>query len=444
MASVNPGVAPVASANVFEKYEESGLTARWTLTPSNYAYANTLRRLIGCRVPVVGFRAELTAAGTTTDVEILANTTPMTNEMLAHRIGLLPVHVEDPDAWEKDGDDYEFSCSVTHNAPQARDITTEDIQIFRVAKDGERTPVDAGKFFKAFSYGGHTGHILLATLKAQLKGSQGKAEELAFKAKASVGYGAEHARFIPVSRCTYAYTLDQDSARIEEVFYDWAQRHKKLERAALEADAAKKEKLLKEFNTMEIQRCYLKGEDGEAYSFDFVLESVGVYTPKKIVDYALKAGEQMCENYISKDGGQAKMSYRMEPADAEIFAFDFIFDGEDHTLGHLLQTWIDTNLYGRGIVTYVAYDMFHPLADNLYLRIGVNDNNEETARAVLQEALTGCASMFRAWAGYWATATGSSVAPTPVTTQAQKPRSILRRPGPPPPPSAKSAASAPV
>lgn len=430
-------MAPVAEAttNVFQNYAKSDLTARWTLTPSNYAYANTLRRLITGRVPVVGFRAELTAAGTTTDVEILANTTPMTNEMLAHRIGLLPVHVDDPELWEKEGAEYEFTCSVSHSASQARDVTTEDIQVFRVAKDGERTPVDGGKFFKAFSHGGRAGHILLATLKAQLKGSQGKPEELAFKARASVGYGTEHARFIPVSRCTYAYSPDTDPAHVDEVFYDWAQRYKKLERAVLEADSAKKDKLMKEFNTMEVQRCYLKGDDGEPYSFDFVVESVGVYEPKKIVDYALKAGERMCESYMVKDEALSRGKYRVEPADAEIYAFDFIFDGEDHTLGHLLQTWIDINLYGRGIVTYVGYDTFHPLAGKLHLRIGVADNNEETARGVLQDALAGCASMFRAWSGYWAAATGSE----PASAQAQaKPRRIISRPGPVPPLSAKS------
>ncbi len=189
---------------------------------------------------------------------------------------------------------------------------------------------------------------------------------------------------------------------------------------------------------MEVQRCYLKGDDGEPYSFDFVVESVGVYEPKKIVDYALKAGERMCESYMVKDEALSRGKYRVEPADAEIYAFDFIFDGEDHTLGHLLQTWIDINLYGRGIVTYVGYDTFHPLAGKLHLRIGVADNNEETARGVLQDALAGCASMFRAWAGYWAAATGSE----PASAQAQtKPRRIISRPGPVPPLSAKSVAA---
>jgi DNA-directed RNA polymerase subunit D len=427
-----------ATTNVFQNYAESGLTAQWTLTPSNYAYANTLRRLIMGRVPVVGFRAEMTDAGTTTDVEILANTTPMTNEMLAHRIGLLPLHVQDPDDWAKEGngDSYEFVCNVTHNAPQARDVTTNDIEVFRVSKDGERTPVDAAKFFKPFGYAGHTGHILLATLKAQLKGSQGKPEALAFKAKASVGYGTEHARFIPTSRATYSYTPDPDPARLEEVFYDWAARHKKLERGALEADSGKKDKLMKEFNTMEVQRCYLKGEDGEPYSFDFVVESVGVYSPKKIVDYALKAGERMCESYLTKEGGALPANVQVLPADAEIYAFDFIFDGEDHTLGHLLQTWIDINLYGRGVVNYVGYDPMHPLAGKLYLRIGVVDNSEETARGVLQEALTGCAALFRSWRGYWTAASGGVAVDEGIQGMTQKKtvRRLLSRPPPAPAP----------
>jgi DNA-directed RNA polymerase subunit L len=414
--------APAVNMNPFQNYRESGLKGEWTLSPSNYAYANTLRRIIMSRVPVVAFRADMTSAGTTTDVEILENTTPMTNEMLAHRISLLPIHIDDPDKWAVEGSAYEFVCNVSHNEPKTRDVTTEDIQVFRVADDKTRTPVDAGQFFKGFNYNGRIWYNLIATLKPQMKGSQGKPEALSFKARATVGYGVEHARFIPTSRCTYSYTLDTEPTHIDEVFYTWAQKHKKLDRAALEADTAKKDKLFKEFNTMEIQRCYLKDKDDEPYSFDFVVESVGVYSPTKIVALALRSGERMCRDYLPTAGGGMPKEVIIQPADAELFAFDFIFDGEDHTIGHLLQTWIDINLMDRGEVSYVAYDPMHPLKEMLVLRIGVVDNKEETAVKVFHTALEGCASMFQAWSSYWTEATGGTAVAAPTT--ATKKRTI--------------------
>ena len=66
-------------------------TITFTLTPAKVAYANTLRRAIQTEVAVLGFRADMTDAGDTTDVKVIKNSTPMSNEMLADRIGLLPI-----------------------------------------------------------------------------------------------------------------------------------------------------------------------------------------------------------------------------------------------------------------------------------------------------------------------------------------------------------------
>ena len=66
-------------------------TISFTLSPSKYQYANTLRRAIQSEVPCLGFRADIKEDGSTTDVKIMKNSTPMSNEMLADRVGLLPI-----------------------------------------------------------------------------------------------------------------------------------------------------------------------------------------------------------------------------------------------------------------------------------------------------------------------------------------------------------------
>ena len=121
--------------SVFTDYKKNGREISFVYSSSashkaSYPYANTLIRLIMAHVPTVAFRADMTDKGTTTDVEITANTTPMTNEMAAHRIGLIPVHVSDVDAWAKDGANYEFVCSVENSAPETRHVTTQDIRVF--------------------------------------------------------------------------------------------------------------------------------------------------------------------------------------------------------------------------------------------------------------------------------------------------------------------------
>jgi DNA-directed RNA polymerase subunit L/DNA-directed RNA polymerase alpha subunit len=413
--------------NVFTNYKKDGREISFVYSTSashkaSYPYANTLIRLIMAHVPTVAFRADMTEKGTTSDVEITANTTPMTNEMASHRIGLIPLHVTDVDAWEKDGASYEFVCSVENSAPETRHVTTQDIRVFRLTDDGERIPVEEGAFFKPFEAGGYREYILLASLKGKVGGSLGKTEQFGFKARASVGIGKSHARYIPTSRATYAYTQETDETKINDAFFEWAEMTKKIDRATLDQDAEKKDKLMREFKTMAIQRCYLKDADGEPYSFDMVLETVGVLEPEVIFQRALKAGEQLVHSY---SGPMLPDNVRVEPAGARIFAYDFIFRGEDHTLGNLITTWIDDNLYGKGVVNYVGYDIPHPLDDMMVIRIGVSDNSEESARSAFRQAAAGCEAMFKTFGDQWTSVAVSAQAS--VLTQAQPVKKIIKR-----------------
>jgi DNA-directed RNA polymerase subunit L/DNA-directed RNA polymerase alpha subunit len=374
------------------KVSENEIT--FTMNPTNVAYANTIRRLILTYVPMVGFRADMTDKGTTTDVEILANSTPMTNEMFAHRIGLIPIHLTE---WsDEDASSHEFVCSVTNENDQTLDVTTGDIRVFKVdpLDPSNKTPVDHGLFFKADKITGD--HILLASLKPKVGD---RVEEVRFKARASVGTGREHARFIPTSRCTYVYTPDTNEEHIKEVFERWLIESKKVDPASLKEDNEREEALKREFNTMEIQRCYLKNEEtDEPYSFDFTIESIGVYNPVDIVRKGLEAGKKLCESYA---GVTLPQNGHIEPADARILAYDFILRNEDHTFGHLIQAWIDENLLGKSVVTYVGYDIPHPLKDIMVIRIGVSDNNEESARTAFRDAAKGCAALFEGWLAAW-------------------------------------------
>ena len=83
---------------------------KFTVSPIHVTYANTLRRLILTGVETVAFRSDMTSQGTTTDVVVKRNDTPMTNEMLADRIGLVPINVLEPLKWNSDK--YKFILKV--------------------------------------------------------------------------------------------------------------------------------------------------------------------------------------------------------------------------------------------------------------------------------------------------------------------------------------------
>lgn len=382
-------------------------TVTFTLSPTDVAFANTLRRLIITGVETVGFRSDMTETGTTTDVEVLKNSTPMTNEMLADRIGLLPITVNDP--LQFDTNKYVFRLSVTNDKSDAQDVFASDIEVFKIGDDGEETKVPNVQFFPPDSVTGST--ALLAVLKGKRPGQTAETVEL--RAKASRGTGREHARFIPVSQCAYRYTRDTNEQRIEDLFRDWMVNRKYL-KPGQDMKSLEPEKLgmyRREYNTMEIDRCYLLNEKDEPFSFDFTVETVGTMPVGMIVKRALEAGISMCQKYINLDKEKLPVNVRENPAANRLEGFDYTFEKEDHTLGNLLQSFIDLYLLDGSKVTYVGYKVPHPLRDEMVLRIGVA-GEAINARQVLAEAARGCVALFSGWLDSWKAATGEVGAST--------------------------------
>jgi DNA-directed RNA polymerase subunit L len=349
-------------------------------------------------VETVGFNADIQdSSGKTTDVVITKNSTPMSNEMLAHRIGLLPIHVEAPLLWKPE--EYTFEINVKNESNDSVDITADDIIVKKLTgSDQEPAIVPSRQFFHPHRLTGDTS--LITVLKGRI-GAQ-PAEVLECKMTAAIGTGRQNARYIPVSQCSYKYTLDPDEAKKKEVFTNWLTSSKKVNLADLETNPTRKGELEREFATMEAARCYLE-ENGEPYSFDFTIESVGVLSPEAIVARALVVLQSRCMRYATINVGDLPDNLRVVPADGALQGFDFLFTQEDHTLGNLFQTWIEQNAMvaadgAETDISFVGYKVPHPLRDEMLLRVGVErDGQQVTARAAVARAAKGCADMFATW-----------------------------------------------
>ena len=388
----------------------------FTLEESHVTYANTLRRLMLTGVETVAFRSDMTATGTTTDVIVKRNDTPMTNEMLADRIGLLPIHITQPNEWNSKK--YRFSLNVVGDKDQVRYVKSEDFVITDISNvgpsslhpenDSEKIEESVGKrvptemFFPRNPLTNDT--CLIATLQP---GSGANQQRIEIEAIASKGTGREHARFSSVSQCSYEYTPDDNPQRIQELFMKWLTVTKKVNNP--DKASERYAELQREFNTMQIKRCFKINEKGEPFSFDFTVESVGVLDVKYIVNRACEVGENMCGRYVNLHEGDLPDEITLTPADARVIGFDFLFRGHDHTLGNLLQTWlVEHHIEGEAkpAITYAGYSVPHPLRDEMVLRIGVKDGKEATARAAVAAAARGCAEWFRQLRGEWNLSTG--------------------------------------
>jgi DNA-directed RNA polymerase subunit L len=415
---------------MFAEYVEAGpsllgdkshkLQGTFRLENTDVTIANTLRRAFETLTPSIGFRTE---PFDSSDVEIVTNTGPLVNDMLAHRVGMIPVRA---DPLTFDPDTYSFVLDVENAGTEDLPVHASDFKVFKKDPDsGESVQVSTEEFFPPDPITGDTNLITL--LRPQWNPTAPK-ERLFLKAKASLSTGAENMRYSPVAQASYFYTLDHDETKIAEVKEAWLLNNKKTrmmaslpdEAAIVEAkkaryqiweemDEPKKASLDAEFKTMEIQRCYVKDERGDPSSYSFTVESVGVQPVGLIVKMGIAACESLVTKYVDVDH-QLPPNVRVQQGDSRFPTIDIIFQNESHTLGNLLETHICKYFVedeGAEIkLNYVGYSIPHPLKPEMVLRLGPSnvedlDSQIQTARAVLARACRDLKEFFRALQLQW-------------------------------------------
>ncbi len=376
---------------------------QFTLSNTAYPYANTLRRSVMTLVSGVAFRSDPPGIVVeNSDIKVLqndSNTQP--NELLAHRISLIPIHGVDPDTF--DADRYVFKIDVENTTSNPMDVTAADIKVYerRKAADLSESLIEIpGKDF--FVPNPLTRDTCLITSMPAKRSSL--VPTLKVEMRATVGLGREHARFIPTCQSSYGYTLDTNTERRNAYFEKWLVTHKNVEPESLKEDEKRRGELDREFKTMQIQRIFKVDEKGDPNSFDFQIESIGPMAPRAIIERALIGLVKMCEPYIGLDNGDLPPTISVTPSDSQMPGFDFLIKGEDHTFGNMIQTWlVDNHVDGEATprISFAGYKIPHPLKDEMLLRIGVEDGNEVTARTALAVSARGCKAMFQEWLRLW-------------------------------------------
>lgn len=402
-----------------------GTKGSFRLFNTNVTTANVIRRAIQTLTPSVGFRTEPYEKS---DVHISINTTPLVNDMIAHRIGMTPV-CADPTTF--DPTLYEFRLDKMNDTKDMMDVTTSDIKVFVRNPEAPLEPMRpmdlTAQFFPPDPISGDT--ILLTRLRPQWNPTAPK-EQLVFTATASISTGKENSRYSPVSQVSYAYTRDTNPEHRKAVLEHWLRTQKKIlmgeglseadRAAAVEKktliwddamDASKKDALLREFETMEIQRCYRMDARGNPNDFTFQVESIGAQPVGMIVESGLVACEVLVSRYANLDK-EIPANVRIQQGDSRFPTMDVIFQDEGHTLGNLLETHLcEQNVEKQDAelpLTYVAYKVPHPLRAEMFVRMGVAskdvvdvETQKRAARQAIAQACQELRAQFAALRSKW-------------------------------------------
>ena len=251
-------------------------------------FINAIRRCAMVNVPKIAIE----------DVNIIRNDSAMFNEVLAHRLGLTPL-VSDLDAIEgmslpedDDWDEYGNGIMFSLNEVGPKVVYSKDL----ISSDSKIKPV--------------YDTIPLVKLK--------DGEELNIEAIAKVGYGKEHAKWMPTTVCVYKQYPEITFNEDVEIDYDCALA---CPRGVLKSDRrSKKIKIVEDFDNTPLKgvenctmckscvRASTNGYINVGHSendFIFRIETDGAMPPKEVLLKACDVLGEKADKFIqfSDEGG---------------------------------------------------------------------------------------------------------------------------------------------
>lgn len=402
---------------MFRNYTEDGtplltdstskICGHFLLDNTSTTVANTLRRCILMETRSVGFRADLTN-DTDPGIRIIKNTGAVFNEMLAHRLTLIPLGVRN--LAEFDPTRYEFALKAKNETSETVHVTADQFIVREKDENGLFVPLDRLVTAAMFPEDPITrATALVTTLKARWNPDL-PADEIDLVAYPVIGRGRDFMGFCPVAQASFENTRDDDPVRQEAFFHEWLASFKKVTEPST-VDPATLDGYRREWLTMAVQRCFRVDEKGQPNSFTFTVESVGIRPVKEIVAEAIKAAVDLVAPYV--DAEMPGVSFL--PLDSRMSGIRAVFEEQEHTLGNLLEAMIH-ELYldtedPAAPISYAAYKVPHPLQKKMVITLGKHavseaidaDIPEGVARQVIAAAAQKARALFEELGRAWST-----------------------------------------
>lgn len=334
---------------VSAKTESDGIL-NFTISQVNVSIANAIRRVILSEIPSVVFR---TFPHDENRVNITKNTSRFTNEMIKQRVGCVPIHLPVDTPIE----DYEIHLNVKNNTNEIVYITTKDFKVKNKTLDKFLSEAEQRKIFPPNELTGD--YILIARLLPGFEKTQG--QQLAFTATLDIGTAKEDGMYAVASTSCYSNTVDPN-----KVTAAWTEVNNKME-----SEGSTKEEIEAFRENWLVSQADRYFQDD---SFDFTVETVGVYENDELVanacDIVINKIEKFNNSLQMKTAKIASTESTMENC------YDIILEGEDYTLGKVLEFILYNDYYNEQILTFCGFKKFHPHDDYSIIRVAFTNNEE--------------------------------------------------------------------
>jgi len=349
-----------------EKNSKKGDMLSFTLSGVNVSIANAIRRTILSDIPTVVFK---TSPYEECKANIITNTSRLNNEILKQRLSCIPIHI--PNFEEINLKNYLLEVNVENTTDTTMYVTTQDFKIKNLITDSYLSEKDTRNIFPPNDYTGY--FIDFVRLRPKLSDDL-VGEKIHLTCEFIVSTAKDDGMFNVVSTCSYGFTPDDVAINNElaKKIQGWKDEGKNDKEIDFES---------KNWKLLDALRIVKKD------SFDFIVQSVGVYSNVEIMNKACEIIDKRLdelEMLIHSDDIEIKNSLNTMSN-----CFDIKLDNEDYTIGKLLEFILFEKFFeGTKIVSFVGFKKFHPHDVESIIRIAFKQPIDiSSIKGYLQECI---------------------------------------------------------
>lgn len=331
-----------------------GDVSRFTLAGINVSLANALRRTILSDIETVVFYTETYDDN---KCAIYENTGRLHNEIVKHRLSCIPIHSKNIETLP---DKYIMELDVENISENMRIVTTEDFRIKNKESGNYLTEAETRKIFPPHPI--TQSYIDFIRLRPKI-GDSIPGEKIRLSCEFSVSSAKQNSMFNVVSKCSYGNTPDK--VKIEQAWFDIEQRLASEGMTSEEIDFQKKNYYL-----LDAQRQFLPD------SFDFVIQSVGIYENLEIVKKACVVLQNKFVDMIQKIDSDSLLITMSESTMEN--SYDIILENEDYTMGKVIEYILYEKYYmEEKTASYCGFKKMHPHDTKSIVRLAYHNKTDK-------------------------------------------------------------------
>ncbi len=335
---------------VLEPIDTNDDSFGFTLSGVNVSLANALRRTILSDIPLVVFR---TTPNEKNKCNIIANTSRLNNEIIKQRLSCIPIHIKDVSDFPLKN--YIMEVNVENNTDTTMYVTSEHF-IIRDLVTGKELPKD--KVREIFPADDITGYFIdFVRLRPRIS-DEIPGERLHLTCEFDVGNAKEDGMFNAVSTCSYGFTGDPaaQDAELARKIQTWKDEGKNETEINFESE---------NWKLLDAKRIFKKD------SYDFTIQTIGVYTNNELVDTACKI---LINKFNDFNELLEKDELEIKNADNTMAnCFDVILENEDYTVGKVLEYFLYSKFYESNMLTFCGFKKMHPHDTQSIIRLAYKE-----------------------------------------------------------------------